>query len=155
MPSAPIHSDDTIIMTTTQALAGSCLCGAVRYTAQLPTRFVSHCHCNNCRRAHGAGVVTYAGFPEAQVSFDTGEELLSSYVSDTGATRRFCSRCGSTILFFAPRWPGELHLVVANLEGTLDREPAGHVYADRSPAWCPITDDLPRFGGETGVEPLQ
>lgn len=135
-------------------IQGSCLCGAVRYEADFPTRFVSHCHCDNCRRAQGAGFITYAGFPAEQVRFTQGEERLTDYVSDTEATRRFCSHCGSTILFCSPRWPGELHLIAANLEDALDRAPTGRVYADRTPSWCPITDDLPRYGGETGVEAL-
>lgn len=137
-----------------RTLTGHCLCGAARYEADLPTLFVAHCHCDNCRRAHGAGIVTYAGFPSAQVRFTSGEEQLREFVSDTGATRRFCSRCGCVLSYASPRWPGEVHLLVAHLEGELDRSPRGHVYADRAPSWCPITDELPRFGGETGVEAL-
>lgn len=133
---------------------GACLCGRVRFEAELPTKWVAHCHCDNCRRAHGAGVVTYAGFPSEQVRFVAGEEELTEYLSDTEATRRFCRHCGSTLSFSGPRWPGEVHLLVANLLDPLDKLPTAHAYADRSPEWCPILDDLPRYGGESGTEPL-
>jgi len=98
--------------------------------------------------------VTYAGFLEGQVRFTAGEGELTDHVSETGATRRFCKRCGSTISFQAPRWAGEIHLLVANLIDPLDKAPKSHAFADRAPDWCPITDDLPRYGGESGTEPL-
>lgn len=133
---------------------GSCYCGRVQYQASLPTLWVAHCHCDNCRRAHGAGFVTYAGFAADGVRFTAGEDQLTEHHSETQATRRFCRHCGSTVSFQGPRWEGEVHLVVANLLDPLDKPPGGHAYADRAPAWCPITDELKRFGGESGTEPL-
>ena len=35
-------------------VGGSCLCGAVRFEVTLPSKFCAHCHCGNCRKAHGA-----------------------------------------------------------------------------------------------------
>jgi len=51
---------------------GSCHCGAVRFVARFPSRFVAHCHCASCRRAHGAAFVTWAGFPSSQVEVTEG-----------------------------------------------------------------------------------
>jgi len=133
---------------------GACYCGRVQYEADLPTKWVAHCHCENCRRAQGAGVVTYAGFEREQVRITQGESELTNYTSETQAIRRFCKHCGSTISFEAPRWKGEVHLLVANLLDPIDKLPGGHAFADRAPAWCPITDDLKRFGGVSGTEPL-
>lgn len=134
-------------------MRGSCYCGRVTFEADPPSRFVAHCHCSNCRRAHGAGVVTWAGFPEAQLHV-RGEEELGSYATETGATRSFCRICGSPLFFRAPRWPGEVHVAVAALLDPPDRAPQAHAYADRAPDWCPIEDGLPRLGGPDGTEPL-
>ena len=144
----------TIEQMESNTVQGSCLCGRVRFEAELPTRFVAHCHCVNCRRAHGAGLVTFAGFPEGQFRITAGEESLTDYLTDTEATRRFCGRCGSTLTYSSPRWPDEVHVAVANLLDPLDQLPTEHAYADRSPDWCPILDDLKQHGGESGVEPL-
>ena len=137
-----------------EKINGSCLCGQVQFEVALPSRFVCHCHCDNCRRAHGAGSVTWAGFPTARFCVVSGEESLTRYVTDTGATRSFCARCGSPLTYESPRWEGEVHVAVAALEGSLPDSPKVHVYADRSPDWCPITDDLPQLGGEGGTEVL-
>ena len=131
---------------------GACLCGGVRFELTPPSRFCAHCHCQNCRRAHGAAFVTWAGFPEGQWRIAAGEDLLERYVTDTGATRSFCSRCGSTLFYEGPRWPGELHVALANVTDEIDRVPSAHVYVDHGARWWKITGSEPRFGGKTGME---
>lgn len=135
-------------------LVAKCLCGAVELELTLPTKWVSHCHCHNCRRAHGAAFVTWAGFPDEQVRYRRGEDMVQRYDTDVRSWRTFCTCCGSTLLFAGERWPGETHVAVGNIEGELDRAPQGHAYADRAVAWCQLADDLPRFGGEDGTTRL-
>jgi hypothetical protein len=135
-------------------VSGSCYCGAVRFTARFPTRFVAHCHCRNCQRAHGAPMVTWAGVVDERFRLESGEAELIAYATDTGATRSFCRVCGTTLFYRSPRWPGEVHVAAVNFDGPLDREPQAHVYADRAPSWCPMREGLPRLGGESGTEPL-
>jgi hypothetical protein len=135
-------------------VAGGCLCGTVRYLLTLPARFCAHCHCGNCRRAHGAAFVTYAGFRENQVRLDGGTSL-KRFVTSSGSTRSFCGECGSTLFYEGPRWPGELHVVVANIEGDIEKPPAAHVFVDHGAEWWEIGDDLPQFGGSSGTEPKE
>jgi hypothetical protein len=99
--------------------------------------------------------VTYVGVPAAQFELTAGADVLVRYRTDTDATRSFCSRCGSTLLYEGPRWENEVHVVLANVEDPIDREPGAHVYVDHGADWWRITDGLPRYGGETGVEPKQ
>jgi hypothetical protein len=138
-----------------QTVAAACLCGAVRFEVDLPSRFCAHCHCQNCRRAHGAAFVTWAGFPERQFRITAGEPLLSRYRTDTDAVRTFCSRCGSTLLYSGPRWAGEVHVALANLLGEIDRPPQAHVYVDHRASWWEIRDSLVRYGGASGTERKQ
>ncbi len=133
---------------------GGCLCGAIRYRVEFPTIWFAHCHCSMCRRAHGAAFVSYCGVPEAQFRIETGADMLVRYDSSPTAWRQFCRRCGSTLTFAGERWPGEVHVVVANLNGPLDREPAAHCYYDAKVPWVDAADHLPRLGGPTGTQPL-
>jgi len=134
-------------------IEGGCLCGAVRFAVRGPSRFCAHCHCQNCRRAHGAAFVTWVGYPDAQLTLLYGADELARYRTDTDATRSFCRRCGSTLFYAGPRWPGEVHVALANIDGPIDRAPSAHVYVDHKAAWWRISDDLPQRGGPTGVEP--
>jgi hypothetical protein len=128
----------------TLSAAGSCLCGAVQFSAQLPSRWVAHCHCSRCRRAHGAAFVTWAGFPEAAVTWQDPQQQLRWHVAREGGSRGFCGRCGSPMFFKSERWAGELHIARALFTAPLDREPQAHVFHDTHVDWVQLGDALPR-----------
>ena len=123
---------------------GSCLCGAVGFTAQLPSKWVAHCHCTRCQRAHGAAFVTWSGFPSAAVVIDDPQSALRWHTADTGAQRGFCSDCGSPMFFRSERWRGELHVARALFRDPLDRAPQSHVNFDTHVDWVNIADELPK-----------
>ena len=120
-----------------QKAKGSCLCGAVGFEVTLPTKWCAHCHCSMCRRAHGAGFVTWVGVRAGQFRITAGESQIHRYRSSNEAVRSFCSSCGSTLLFESQRWPGEVHIVLANFTTPIDRDPEGHAYADDRVSWIP------------------
>jgi hypothetical protein len=139
-------------MVDTVSVSGSCLCGASAFEATLPSRFCAHCHCDNCRRAHGAAFVTWVGFASAQFRWTAADAIVRS-TTDTDAVRSFCGKCGSTLTYEGPRWKDEVHVVRANIDGAIDHAPALHVYVDHKASWWSIDDDLPQRGGKTGTEP--
>ncbi len=159
-------------------LRGGCLCGDVRYAIPVAAiRFgFASCHCSSCRRAHAAPVVMWAGAtaedsPQFQVDLRAGG-AVSSYRSSASCTRFFCARCGThTHLTYdagASRWSGETHIATATVDeecldaleahlGAAGRPRALHVFfSDR--ARCvgdfSIWASAPKYGGDSGVEPL-
>ena len=127
-----------------ERVTGSCLCGKLGFSAQLPTLWVAHCHCSLCQKNAGAALVTWAGFNEADVIIDDSDKILTWYSATENAYRGFCGECGSTLFFKSARWPGELHITVVNIHQPLDREPQAHVYWSSHQPWLPIADDLPK-----------
>ncbi|MGD9021663.1 MAG: GFA family protein [Lysobacterales bacterium] len=135
-------------MTTTAAqqhVNGACLCGAVHFKALLPSKWCAHCHCSLCRKAHGAGYVTWAGFEQEQVAV-TGDEL-EWYDSSPGAQRGFCRRCGSTMFFRSERWAGELHIALGCMDDPIDKTPAANAFFDAHVDWMPIDHSLRQVDG--------
>jgi hypothetical protein len=128
--------------------AGGCLCGAVGLRLTLPSKWVAHCHCTLCQRAHGAPFVTWAGFDAAQVAIADPDGCLRWYRSSAHGERAHCGRCGTPLLFRSPRWPGELHVARACIPAPLDREPEAHVHWASRVAWLDWHDDLPRVAGD-------
>jgi hypothetical protein len=126
---------------------GSCLCGEIEFVVSLPSKWCAHCHCSMCRKAHGAGYVTWIGFEQQQVVFTNGEDQVGWYQSSSGAERGFCRKCGSTMFFRSQQWAGELHIAVACLNGKLDRQPQANVFFDKHVDWMPIDDSLKEVGG--------
>jgi hypothetical protein len=110
-----------------------------------------------CRRAHGAGFVTWVGFDRAAFTIESGGETLSRYASSAQATRSFCSRCGSMLFFESGHWPGEIHVTLASLDPAAGLEPQAHAYWSSRAPWAdwrgaelPRSDPPHHGAGEQG-----
>lgn len=134
-------------MNDQQYAAGSCLCGDVKFRVALPSKWCAHCHCSMCRRAHGAGYVTWLGCEAKRFEVTGGEQQLQWFSSSPGAERGFCTRCGSTLFFRSEQWAGEIHITLANFDDPVDRQPQAHAYFDTRVDWLPIDDSIKIFGG--------
>jgi len=121
---------------------GRCHCGRVRFVATFPSRFCAHCHCESCRRAHGAAFVTWVGFPTPQVTVTDGADDLATHESSPGTFRRFCRQCGTKLFFESSRWPGETHVVLAAFDEPVDRAPGVHAFYAEHAAWLPALKDM-------------
>ncbi len=134
-------------MSDKRVVRGGCLCGAVRFEIDLPSKWCAHCHCSMCRRAHGAGYVTWVGFESDHFNLKTGDHHLAWYESSTGARRGFCGTCGSTMLFESEHWPGETHVALACIHEPIDRKPRVNAFFDAHVDWMPIDESLETLPG--------
>ena len=133
-------------------VSGSCFCGAVQFEIELPTEFCGHCHCSMCRRPHGASFVTWTGVPPERFRITAGEHDIVRFRSSERGTRSFCRHCGSQMICQIE--PDMIDIALASLHGKIDREPEAHYYYDSRAEWTRVNDDLPKLGGESGMEPL-
>jgi hypothetical protein len=117
---------------------GSCLCNQVQFEIDLPTKWVSHCHCSLCRKAHGAGYVTWLGVEDNHFRLLSDAALIQWYQSSSPAKRGFCKNCGSTLFFKSAKWPRETHIVLANMNMPIDKAPAANVNFSSHVDWMPI-----------------
>ncbi|MCR9221137.1 MAG: GFA family protein [Alphaproteobacteria bacterium] len=102
-------------------LDGSCHCGAVRFSLEAPHPVpFNRCYCSICRKTAGAGgfAVNLGGLA-GTLQVD-GEDNVSTYhavlrdaagavVGESPMARKFCSRCGSPLWGWDPRWPELVH----------------------------------------------
>lgn len=131
-------------MTSTSRAHGGCLCGAVKFSVTRPVKWVAHCHCTRCQRAHGAAFVTWVGVETAAAELDDPDAALRWIAGTEGGERGFCSACGSSMLFRSKRWPGELHIARALFDGPLEQAPQMHAFYDTHVAWASVDDGLPK-----------
>lgn len=134
-------------VTSNKQVKGSCFCGAIGFTAKLPSKWCAHCHCSMCRKTHGAGYVTWVGFDRNQVTLTQGEVQLAWFDSSEDAQRGFCTNCGSSLFFRSERWAGELHVALGCMDDAIDRQPQANVFFDKHVDWMPIDDDLKTVDG--------
>ena len=62
----------------TASHTGGCLCGAVRYTVDVPVTALRACHCKNCQRASGSGGTVNAVVPSDSLNPQVIHEIDSA-----------------------------------------------------------------------------
>jgi len=123
---------------------GNCLCGAIEFTAALPSRWVAHCHCTMCQKAGGSAFITWVGLEENRCTIFDPDKQLEWYRSSKEAQRGFCKTCGSALFFKSSRWPDEVHVTLSNFQTPIDKAPQVHAFWDTHVDWVVVEDDLPR-----------
>ncbi|NWL76003.1 GFA family protein [Pseudomonas taiwanensis] len=124
---------------------GSCLCGAVKYEIDAPIESATHCHCSQCRKAHGAAFGTYFTVRWSNFRWVQGEDVVAKFHSSPGVTRTFCQQCGSTLQWYSQNaGPDCVGVALGTLDSALGEIPQSHIYTDSKADWYVIADGLPQ-----------
>jgi hypothetical protein len=133
------------------SVQGQCYCGSIRFELLFPTLSCSHCHCEDCRRTHGAAFVTWTDVPTKQFRFLSGENKLKKFESHPGIRWGFCSECGTSLFYDCDETPEKIYVTVASLDGPIDREPDRHYSFEEHVSWLKTSDSLPKILGKSEV----
>ena len=130
-------------MADTNSYAGSCLCGAVTFTAEIAAPEMAVCHCSMCRKWSGG--VFFAA--EAQAITVADESALGVYSSSEWGERCFCKTCGTTLM-----WRGKdgshLALAAQSLDRADDFALTTQIFIDEKPAAYDFAQDTQNLTGE-------
>jgi hypothetical protein len=120
---------------------GACFCGAVGLRIVGEPVEMGYCHCESCRIHSGAPVVSFALFADHQVTITRGAELLGAFNKAGTSARRFCLRCGGSVM---TEHPGTCYTdVSATVLRCLPFRPTIHLnYAE---AILPMRDGLAKL----------
>jgi hypothetical protein len=134
---------------TITPLAGGCQCGAVRYTVHAAPQSLYHCHCQMCRKVHGAMFATFAVVPVADLVIAKGADQLSRFESSPGVLRLFCRGCGCQLFSTIAAQPEKIYFTPTTLDdGAHPGHPPAierHVYVGSKVPWYAIDSRLPQF----------
>ena len=135
-------------MTTTSALvlAGSCLCGAVRYCVADQFSYAMNCHCSQCRRATGSAFKPFAGIERHQLRLTQGEASVMTFGDSDNAHDVRCKTCGS-LLYSVVRDGAFVHVTLGTLVDAPSIRPSAHIFVGSKASWFTMTDDLPQHDG--------
>jgi hypothetical protein len=125
-------------------LNGSCLCGGVAYEADAELSPIVHCHCESCRKAHGAAFSSLASVPRASFRWTKGAELLSAFESSAGKFRRFCSVCGSQLI--AERTGASVVMLrLGCLDTAVAQRCLAHIWRSDAASWYDPREQVPEL----------
>lgn len=126
-------------------LEGSCHCGAVRFSleAYAPVPYL-RCYCSICRKTAGGGgcAINLGGWAESlSVEGEAAITVFHAVIDgeQSPAERRFCSRCGSALWVWDPRWPELVHPFASAIDTPLPEPPEQvHIMLRSKPDWVRI-----------------
>jgi hypothetical protein len=105
---------------------------------------MGHCHCVDCRKAHGAAFATFVDVARDRLAVLSGADRLRRHRAPTGAVRSFCAGCGS-MLFWEREGDPVVSVAVGTFDTPPDREPEYHYFVRSRLRWLDIRDGLPQF----------
>jgi hypothetical protein len=127
------------------SVSGGCLCGRVRYEAEVFLHNGYICHCTICQRSTGQPA-------EITVLIKSGSlrylgDAPHYYVSSADGKRGFCGTCGSRIVWQALRPEDDwlTNLTVGSLDRPAEARVTRHICADTQLPWYRLCDDLPKL----------
>ncbi len=133
-------------------VTGGCLCGRVRYEAEVFLQNGYICHCTICRRSTGqpaeitvlirAGTLRYL------------KEEPKYHVSSADGKRGFCAACGSRIVWQALRAEDDwlTNVTVGSLDRPAEARVTRHIFADTQLPWYRVCEDLPKLEADDAAE---
>lgn len=125
--------------------AGSCLCGAVKFTVDGTFDRFYLCHCSHCRKDSGSAHAANLFASKASLKWLSGEDKVVTFLlPGTRHQRSFCSTCGSALPLASPfGW-----VVPAGcLDTTLPQRPDAHLFCANRAAWDRELESIPMFDG--------
>jgi hypothetical protein len=126
-------------------MTGTCLCGAIEFSADEVAGLVFNCHCSRCRKSHGAAFATQTFAVRSSLHFNKGRQHLKEYAS-TGGMRAFCELCGSRLMNYAKDGGNYLSIAIACLEDYAGR-PVADAFLDSKAPWYEPCSGVPGFSG--------
>ncbi len=130
----------------TSVHSGSCLCGAVRFTASGPLRGVVYCHCSQCRKQTGHYYAA-TNVADAGLSIE-GAGNITWYSASSFARRGFCATCGSA-LFWKYNESDETSVMAGAFEHPSGLKGEVHIFVRDKGDYYAIDDGLPQFEKST------
>ena len=80
-------------------MTGGCMCGRVRYRAEINDDKAYLCHCRMCQRASGGVSIPFKNLPKNAVRWEREPDY---YASSPIARRGYCRECGTSLSFEFP-----------------------------------------------------
>lgn len=126
-------------------IEGHCECGRVRFEVKGDIQDLSHCHCSQCRRLHGAAFASFAEVARKDFRYVSGESDVKVFASSAINDRVFCANCGSNILVASSDAPEFFYLAMGTVDGDPQVPVAYHEFVGSKASWYDITDDLDQY----------
>jgi hypothetical protein len=133
-----------------EALTGSCLCGAIRYTVTAPVTELRACHCTHCQKSSGAAGTVNAVLPSEAFKLTGGRPKRYDARADSGRTlhRFFCGDCGSPVYSQRESNPGMVVVRAGTFDNAGEMKITTHIWTKSARSWAHIDPGSHQLPGQ-------
>ena len=124
---------------------GSCLCGEIEYEVELISERTFHCHCQLCRKVHGAAFATLTLANAEMLNIKKGQDCLKEHKNGLGGFRAFCSSYGTRLMNYVPDKSVYLSIVFSTVDRPVDFQPIAHANVESKASWHESYSGIPSF----------
>jgi len=127
-------------------IKGGCLCGAVRYTAEVDPTSATVCHCRDCQKFTGSAFAALVRMPKEALTIEGTLKTFSSLGgSGNPILRHFCPECGSSIAEEPGTRPGMIILNIGTFDDPTVAKAEREIFRDDALPWISVHGEIPRF----------
>lgn len=129
-------------------LYGSCCCEKINFKviSDAPVPFM-RCYCSICRKTNGGGGFATNLGARFETLETTGETFISKFNATidgkvSTAQRSFCSKCGTSLWLWDPRWPDLVHPFASAIDTPLPIPPHHtNIMLGSKANWCQLDQE--------------
>jgi hypothetical protein len=124
-------------------VTGGCLCGKVRYEAQVFLKSGYYCHCRICQKSSGQPADISVPIKAGTLVFTKSKPKY--YVSSKHGKRGFCDDCGARLSWQAldPQNDWMSNVTIGSLDNSTEVGPSAHIFVETKLPWYKTDDTLP------------
>lgn len=124
---------------------GSCMCSEIQFEYSGAPFSFNLCHCTMCRKFSGGPFGSFLGLKKADFRYTAGEDLITVFKSSDWASRCFCSKCGSSLVYLSHKNPDNYFVAAGIFDDELGIAPKKHIFVKDKCEWFTIADDIPQI----------
>ena len=116
-------------------IAGSCLCGDVRFEVEGEFEHFYLCHCSYCRKDTGSAHAANLFSSRAKLTWISGKDKVKDFnLPSTRHVKSFCSNCGSA-LPNTLMGGGIVMVPAGSLDSKIPVKPDAHIFIASRAEW--------------------
>ena len=130
---------------------GGCLCGAIRFEAEIDPLTVGICHCSDCQNLSGSPYrAMVPAHADAFKLYGTPAIYVKVAESGTRRAQAFCPICGSSIYASAPENPLTYSIRIGAIRQRHELgAPIRQIWCSSAIPWALSLNDVPKFDRQT------
>jgi len=126
----------------TDSKKGTCMCEGIQFEYTGTPFSFNLCHCKMCQKFGGGAFGSFIGLKKENFKYIQGKDLETVFTSSEWASRAFCSKCGSSLMYLYHEMPDSLFVSAGLFDDDPGIRPKRHIFVKDQCSWFEITDSI-------------